>query len=98
MVGVDREAERGQPLERGRLGGDAVVVLDELIEPGRQLPAGGDRRVDLAERARAAVARVGVEREAGLLALLVDAPELGLGHEDLAARVERRRFGDRIAG
>ena len=89
VLRVDREAQRGEPLERGRLRRDRVAVLDQLVEPGRQLPAGGDRRVDLAERARAAVARVGVERQPGLLALLVDPLELGLGHEDLAARLER---------
>ena len=93
VIRVDREAERGEALEGGRLGRDGVAVLDELVEPGRQLPARRDRRVDLAERAGAAVARVGVERQPGLLALLVDALELGLGHEDLAARLERGGLG-----
>ena len=75
--------------QRLRLGRDRVAVLDQLVEPGRQLPTRRDLRVDLAERARAAVARVGVERQAGFLALLVDALELGLGHEHLAPRLER---------
>jgi len=46
-VGVDREAECRQPLERRRLGRDVVRVLDELVEPGRQLSARRDRRIDL---------------------------------------------------
>ena len=70
VLRVDREAESGQAIEGGRLGRDRVAVLDQLVEPGRQLPAGRDLRIDLAKRAGAAVARVGVEREPGLLALL----------------------------
>ena len=69
-----------------------AALLEELVAPGRQEPAGRDLRVLLAERARAGVARVGVERQARLLALGVDPGELGLRHEDLAARVERRRL------
>ena len=72
-----------------------VAVLDQLVEPGRQLAAGRHGRVDLAERAGAAVPWVGVQRETGLLALLVDPRELGLGHVDLAARLERGRLGRR---
>ncbi len=92
-VGVDREAEPGQSLEGGRLRRDDVGVLDQLIEPGRQLASGGDGRVDLPKRTGAAVARIGVQGEPGLLALLVDAPELGLGHEHLAPCVERGGLG-----
>ena len=50
----------------------------------------------LAERARAGVARVGVERQPGLLALGVDPRELGLGHEHLAADVDRGRLGEAV--
>ena len=67
----------------------------QLVDHVDELAARGDLRVLLAERAGAGVARVGVEREAGLLALGVDPGELGLGHEDLAAGVERRRLGER---
>ena len=92
-VGVDREAEPGQSLEGGRLCRDDLGVLDQLVEPGRQLAAGRDGRVDLPERTGAAVARIGIQRESRLFALLVDAPELGLGHEHLAACVERGGLG-----
>ncbi len=52
VLRVDREAEGRKTREGRRLGRDGVAVLDQLVEPGRQLPAGRDRRVDLAERAR----------------------------------------------
>ena len=93
VVRVDREAERRETRQRLGLGRHGLAVLDQLVEPGRQLATGRDRRVDLAERARAAVPWVGIERETGLLALLVDPLELGLGHEDLAAGVERGGLG-----
>ena len=92
-MAFDREAEGLEAIEGGGLGLDARApvraVLDEDVGPGREVAAGRHRRVDLAQRAGAGVARVGVERQAGLLALRVDAGELGLGHEDLAARLER---------
>ena len=92
-VRVHGEAEALEPIQRLRLAGDRLgagtrAVLQELVEPGRQAPAGGHGRVELAQRARPAVARVGVQRQAGLLALGVDPRELGLGHEDLAPRLE----------
>ncbi len=90
---IDRQTDGRETLERRGLGRHGVAVLDQLVEPGRQLPTGGHGRIDLAERARAAVARIGIQREAGLLALLVDPLELGLGHEDFAASLERRRLG-----
>ncbi len=92
-VRVDREAEGRQAVERRRLGGNVrrASLLEELVGPGRQQPIGRHLRVLLAERAGAGVSGVGVEREAGLLALGVDPGELGLRHEDLAPRVERRR-------
>ena len=70
-------------------GAVSAPVLEEDVEPGREAAARRYLRVDLAQRAGTAVARVGVERQSGLLALGVDARELGLGHEDLAARLER---------
>ncbi len=95
VVRVDRETERGEPPEGGRLAGDVprAAFLDELVGPRRQQPLGRDLGVLLAERARPRVARVGIERQARLLALGVDPGELALGHEHLAAGVERRRLG-----
>ncbi len=92
VVRIDREAEGGQPIERGRLGNDArrTALLEELVGPRRQQPIRGDLRVLLAERARARVAGVRVEGKPCLLALRVDPGEFGLRHEDLAAGVERR--------
>ncbi len=43
VVGVDREAEAREPRERLGLGRRGRVVLDQLVEPGRQLAAGRDR-------------------------------------------------------
>ena len=91
--GLTGKPRRGEPPERLGLGRHGVAVLDQLVEPGRQLAAGGDGRVDLAERTGAAVARVGIQRQPGLLALGVDPLELGPRHEDLAARLERRGLG-----
>ena len=95
-IRVDRQPEARQPVERLVLGRARAGVLDELVEPGRQLPARGHGRIDLAERARAAVARVGVERQAGCLAFLVDPCELRLRHEHLAANVGRDRIREPI--
>ena len=95
-MALDREAERLEPIERGGLGldrGAAIgAVLDEDVRPGSEIAAGGDRGVDLAQRTGAGVARVGIQRQAGLLALGVDARELGLRHVDLAPGLERDRF------
>ena len=89
-IRVDRKAQALQPVEGGRLlGRRPVAVLEELVEPGRQLAAGGHLRVVLAQRARAAVARVGVERQPGLLALGVDPRELRPRHEHLAPDIGR---------
>ena len=74
---------------------DRRRVLDELVRPGRQQPGRRHGRVLLAERARAAVPWVGVQRQLGCLALLVDALEFGLRHEDLAADVDGDRLGQR---
>ena len=74
----------------------SAPVLDQDVEPRRQPAAGGHRGVDLPQRAGAAVARVGVQRQSGLLALGVDARELGLGHEHLAADLERGGLGESL--
>src|SRR5262249_8307197 len=84
-IRVHGEAQGLQPGEGRRLGVDAgdVVLLDELVGPGAELPAGRDGWVFLAQRARAGVPRVGVERQAPFLAFGIDPGELGLRHEDL---------------
>ena len=95
-VRVDGEAQRLEAVEGGRLAAHGLggVLFEQLVCPGGQQAVGGHLRVLLAERAGPRVARVGVEREAGLLALGVDPGELGLRHEDLAAGIERRRIGE----
>ena len=91
-------ARPGSPAPRGARGrptafdAGRAALLEEDVEPGREVAAGRHPRVDLAQRARTAVARVGVERQALLLALRVDARELRLGHVDLAAHLERDRL------
>ncbi len=94
VVRVDREAEGGQPPQRGRLArhGLRPALLDQLVGPRGQQARGRHLRVLLAERSGPRIARIGVERQPCLLALGIDARELALGHEHLAARVERRRL------
>ena len=81
-------------LATARGGPAARLVLDELVGPRRELACRGDRGVLLAQRAGAGVPRVGVQRQAQLLALRVDPGELGLGHVHLAAGVERDGLGE----
>ncbi len=59
---------------------EADSVQDDL-----ELAAGDLACVELLDRARGEVARIGERRLAGLLALAVDALELGQGHVDFAA-------------
>ncbi len=105
---VDREAERFEPGERAGLAGDPrgarigflaalgprrpTVVLDQLVEPRREPPLRSHLGIDLPERARAAVPRVGIHRQAQRLPFGVDSRELGFRHEDLASGVEARGF------
>ena len=49
VLWVDREADRCEAPERDGLGIDGPIVIDQLVEPGRQPAPGGDGRVDLAE-------------------------------------------------
>ncbi len=90
-VRLDREAERLQPIQ-GRCLSLHAALLDEHVEPCGEAPAGGYRRVNLAQRTGAAVTWVGIQRQPGLLALGVDARELGLGHVHLAAHLDADRF------
>ena len=96
LTGKPRAARRSSAADwRGHVGRAALLDAAGSVQVDEQ-PVGGDLRVLLAERAGAGVARVGVEGEARLLALGVDPGELRLRHEDLAARVERRRLRQAI--
>ena len=63
----------------------------DRVAPHRQRPLGGERRVELADRPRGAVARVHERREPGLGAPLVERGEVRQRHVDLAADLEQRR-------
>ena len=91
-VGVDLEAVLAQPLERL----EVALELDPLeradrVGPHRQRPRRGDARVELADRARGGVARVGVGGLAGRGALLVELGERAARQVGLAAHLEQRR-------
>ena len=99
VLRVLRQPEPADPVERVGLGSQGpVAFLQQLVRPEGEQPAGRDGRVLLAQRARARVARIGVQRQPGLLALAVDAHELGLRHEDLAANVGGHGLCQAIAG
>ena len=61
------------------------------VAPDRERPFGGERRVELADRAGGGVARVGEGRLAGLGAALVQRFEGGDRQVDLAAHFDQRR-------
>ena len=92
---VDRQAQLRQSSQGRRLGGHRRLgtLVDELVEPGREPPAGGDGRILLAKGSGPAVAWIGVQRQAGLFTLGVDPGELGPGHVDLAASLDRQGLG-----
>ena len=72
-------------------GGDRRTDLAPGIGKEAQWPGGGDRRVQLAQRAGGGVARVGEYLAAGLSLPLVQRGEVGAGHVDLAAHLADRR-------
>ena len=67
------------------------VDLADPVAPHRQRPRGGQRRVELANRAGGRVARVHEGRLAGRGALLVQAGERRQRQVDLAAHLQQRR-------
>ena len=82
------------PIGRGNGAFDcAHAVAEEVERAGR-----GDGRVELFERARGSVARVGEQRFFGLGAPVVQLPERGFGKEDFAAHFEPRRWRFRPLG
>ena len=80
------------------------IDLAELVAPHRELAAGGDVRVLLAERARRGVARVDEEPLAGVGLAGVERLERARAHVDLAAHLQhvwralRQALGDRLDG
>ena len=93
-TGKPSAARRSRAAVLARSGRPAFLEQD--VAPGREVAAGRDPRVQLAQRAGTAVARVGVERQTLLLALGVDARELRLGHVDLATHLEVDRLGEHL--
>ena len=91
-VGVDLEAALAQPLDLVHVGGE-VEAADgaDPVDPGRERPFGGQRRVELADRAGGRVARVGEGRFLGFGAALVERFEGGDRQVDLAAHFDQLR-------
>ena len=91
-VRVDREAAPAQPLERlpVRVELDAFAEAG-AVDPDREWPVRGDRRVFLAQRAGRGVARVRRDPLARGGGALVERPEAGEGHVDLAPHLEHGR-------
>ena len=91
-VGVDLEAALAQPLDLVHVGGE-VEAADRAdpVDPGRERPFGGERRVELADRAGGRVARVGEGRFLGFGAALVERFEGGDRQVDLAAHFDQLR-------
>src|SRR5450759_983705 len=63
-IGVYRETKGGEPSQRLRLAADGRppirAFLNELVRPRRQPSSGCHARIQLSQRARPAVARIGV--------------------------------------
>ena len=77
--------------------GDRRADLAPAIGKEAEWPGGGDRRIQLAQRAGGGVARVGEDLAAGLSLPLVERGEVGAGHVDLAAHLaDRRSAGDPV--
>ena len=90
-VGAEGVLEAGDGLVGGAF--HLAVGVEDAVER-----AGGDEfRVELLEGAGGGVAGVDEGGLAGLVALLVEAGEVGAGHEDLAADLEERRGAVREA-
>jgi hypothetical protein len=90
-VRVDLEAVAAQPFERVVMGLEPDPLdRPDAVAPDRQRPRGGDARVELADRARRRVARVGVDGLAGVGTLLVELGEPTQREEHLAADLQQR--------
>ena len=93
---IDRKAHALQPGEEVVVGGgDRLARLAPGVGEEAQGPRAGHRRIELAQRSRRGVARIGEDLAAGRPLPFVQIGEVGLAHVDLAAHLEdRRRAGD----
>src|SRR5439155_20976486 len=86
------QAEAGQPLEGVPVGRELRTAdLSRAVADEVEGACGRDGRIELLQRTRRRVPRIGEGRETGVLALAVQAPEGGDREEDLAADLEERR-------
>ena len=91
-VAVDAEAVRAQPLEALPVAGEPQALgRADRVAPHRERALGGERGIELADRARGRVARVHERRQALARAPLVERREVGQRHVDLAADLDERR-------
>ena len=91
-VRVDLEAALAQPLDLLAVRGEVEAAGGaDAVRPDRERPFGGERRVELADRAGGGVARVGKGRLARLGAAFVQRLEVGDRQVDLAAHFDQRR-------
>ncbi len=91
-VGVDLEAALAQPLDLLAMGGEVETAgRADAVAPDRKRSFGGERGVQLADRARGRVPRVGKGRFAGLGAAFVEGLEVGDRQVDLAPDFDQGR-------
>jgi hypothetical protein len=96
-VVVDRQSQIGEPVEGGVVRTERWAALDlaQLIGPERQVAAGSDGGVLLAERSCGGVAGVDVAALARRVGTAVELGEIREAQEDLAADLEHWwRIGD----
>ena len=70
---------------------DRLACLPHCVGEHRELAAGGDPGIELAQAAGGAVARIGEKLEAGFHLRCVQGQEVGFGHEHLTADFDPRR-------
>ncbi len=89
---VGRQAEAAHGFDGAELRrGERLADLAPGVSEEGERPACGDARVELAQRARGEVARIGVDRLSRLRLAGVERGEIGMAHVDLAARLENPR-------
>ena len=101
---IDRQAEALHRVHRSKLcRGDGLADLPPGVSEKSERARGGDARVELAQRPRRGVARVGEHRLAGLRLPAVERGEVGMAHINFASRFEdagsaRETLRDRVNG